>query len=195
MIERFAAADLPQLEGVVDRRTFLPTLAEGRRVLHLGCVDEGLTAERSGTGALLHEELNLVASDLVGVDLSSAGLKELGAIVPGSYVHGDVEHLGLLQLPACDLVIAAELIEHLGSPHLFYAELRRYLVWSGASAVLTTPNAHGWVGQLRFAVTRRELVHPDHVLVYTPTTLDRSLRASGLLPTGWWSHAWERVGS
>lgn len=192
MSDRFAATALPQNTRLVDRRKFLPSVAAGRRVLHLGCVDEGLTTERSGTGALLHEELAKVATELTGVDLSRDGLHDLEAIVPGTYIHGNVEELSTLDLPSCDLVIAAELIEHLGNPARFYEGLHTYLSATGASAILTTPNAHGWVNQARFALLRSELVHPDHVLVYSPTTLHRALSAANLEPVEWWSHGWSR---
>ena len=195
MLSTGVETDLPALAGVVDRRFFLPELAAGQRVLHLGCVDEGLTMQRSGTGALLHEQLAQVARDLVGVDISREGLELLESLVPGRYVHGDIETLGSLQLPPCDLVIVAEVIEHLKNPHRFYCELASYLRGSGATAVLTTPNAHGWVNQLRFAATRKELVHEDHLLVYTPTTLARSLTTANLKPTAWWVHSWARGGS
>lgn len=186
---------LPALAGVVDRRVFLPSLARDKKVLHLGCVDDGLTEQKSGTGALLHEELERNAQSLVGVDISEEGLAVLESIVPGTYIHGDIESLDRLDLPACDLVIAAEVIEHLKNPHRFYSGLAEYLKHSNGLAVLTTPNAYGWVGQMRFAVTRQELVHEDHLLVYTPITLWHSLRVAGLEPVKWWVHSWSRDNS
>lgn len=187
--------ELPPSNGVIDRRTFLPRMAQGQRVLHLGCVDEGLTLARSGTGRLLHEELARVADTLVGVDLSAAGLAELQSVVPGDYVHGNVEELGDLDLPEVDLVIAAELIEHLPNPGRFYRALGEYLRSTGARALLTTPNSYSWVNQAKFAFTRREPTHPDHVLTYSPVTLQRTLESAHLEPVAWWCHAWKRPAS
>jgi SAM-dependent methyltransferase len=178
---------------VVDRRTYLPDRARGLRVVHLGCVDEHLTRARSGTGDLLHEELAKVAKTLVGVDVSGAGIDLMRSLVPGDYVVGDVEALDRLELPdACDLVIAAELIEHLGAPALFLDGLRAYLGRTGATALITTPNAYSWTNSARFALRRREWVHPDHRLVYTPVTLQRTIERAGLTIDSFRVHAWRR---
>lgn len=166
---------------IVDRRRFVPELARGKRVLHLGCVDEHVTAARHGTGDLLHQELSAVATELVGVDLSRDGLDEIARLVPGRYLHGDVEHLELIDLPQeVDLVVAAELIEHLGAPSLFLEGLRTYLERTGATAVITTPNAYSWRHFLAVALRRPEPVHEDHRVLYSLTTLSRSLTAAGL---------------
>lgn len=185
-----SAVRCPPPDGIVDQRVWLPERAAGRRVVHLGCVDDRLTEERAGTGDLLHEELAKVAAELVGVDISAAGIELMRTLVPGPYEVGDVEHLGDLDLPECDLVIAAEIIEHLGSPGLFLSGLRDYLAGTGASALITTPNALGWRIMAKWTMRRREVTHPDHRLIYTPTTLLRTMELSGLRVDGLWSHTW-----
>ena len=182
----------PRIDGVVDRRRYLPQRASGLRVVHLGCVDEHLTRIRAGTGDLLHEELMAVAKELVGVDISKQGLADLSALVPGRYVQGDVEELSSLGLPEqCDLVVAAELIEHVANPGRFLTELRRYLAATGATALITTPNAYSWTHFVTFALRRREMTHPDHLCLYSPTTLVRALEGAGLEAKALYAHAWQ----
>jgi 2-polyprenyl-3-methyl-5-hydroxy-6-metoxy-1,4-benzoquinol methylase len=183
-------SSLPPVDGIVDRRMYLPQRAAGLRVLHLGCVDEHLTAERAGTGSLLHEELAKVATDLTGVDISKDGLDLLAGLVPGVYVHGDVEHLDELELPPCELVIAPELIEHLGAPAAFLRQLRTYLSATGATALVTTPNAYSWRHFASVSVRRREMVHPDHRVLFSPSTLLRSFDDAGLEVERFLVHAW-----
>jgi hypothetical protein len=183
---------LPPCDGVVDRRAFLPGLARDRKVVHLGCVDEHLTLARAGTGDLLHQELHRVCASLLGVDISVDGLAALRSVVPGDYLHGDVERLDELVLPAAEVVIAAELIEHLGNPGLFLDGLHAYLTQTGAVAVVTTPNAYAWAATARFGLWAREATHPDHRLVYSPVTLDITLQRSGLQPVRRYAHAWHR---
>lgn len=176
---------------VVDRRRFVPELALGQRVVHLGCVDEHVTQQRHGTGDLLHQELAAVAADLVGVDLSRAGLEEIERLVPGRYLHGDVEHLDDLDLPEdTDLVVAAELIEHLGAPSHFLEGLHRYLVRTEATAIITTPNAYSWRHFATVAARRPEAVHEDHRLLYSLVTLERSLTAADLAIVRVMVHTW-----
>lgn len=183
---------LPRCDGSVDRRSFLPALARGRRVVHLGCVDEHLTLERAGTGRLLHQELAAVADDLLGVDISHDGLEQLRGLVPGSYLEADVERLDDLDLPDADLVLAPEIIEHLANPGAFLHGLRGYLARTGAQGVITTPNAYGWTGWATFAGRGREATHPDHVLLYSPITLEVALGRAGLRPVQRFAHRWSR---
>lgn len=187
-----ATRELPPCDGPVDRRRYLPARATGARVVHLGCVDEGHFEARWSGGDLLHAQLAEVAAELVGVDLSEAGTARLAERVPGAYLVGDVEELGRIGLPeSCDLVIAGELIEHLPNPGRFLDELRAYLATSGATAILTTPNAYAWMGFARFAIGRREPTHPDHLLIYSPTTLVRVLEHAGLEVVAFHGHRWE----
>ena len=183
-------AQLPECDGVINRRTFLPEKASGRRILHLGCVDEHLTASRVGTGDLLHEELTKTSTSLVGVDISKTGLEVIASLCPGEYVQGNVESMDLSQFEDIDLVIVAELIEHLGSPAMFYENLADFLRGNGATAILTTPNAYYWSAFLRFSLAQHELTHPDHRLYYSPTTLEKSLSEAGLVIHERYAHAW-----
>jgi 2-polyprenyl-3-methyl-5-hydroxy-6-metoxy-1,4-benzoquinol methylase len=134
-----------------------------------------------------------VADSLVGVDISQDGLDLLRERLPGEYVHGDVERLDSVALPRrIDLVIASELIEHLPNPGAFLTGLRGLLADRHAEALVTTPNSYGWVSFAKLAVRRREPVHPDHLMVYSPYTLAQTLRVSGLELCDLWVHDWAR---
>lgn len=182
-------APLPTVDGIIDQRAYLVDRVRGIRVLHLGCVDDGLTDVRAGTGLLLHEELARTSLELTGVDISEAGIARLQQIVPGRYVVGDVEHFEDLDLPDVDLVIAAEVIEHLASPGLFLHGLHVYLETSGATAVITTPSAYSWRGLVTLVFNRRDRVHPDHLLMYSPVTFVKALERAGLEVTSFRIHA------
>ena len=186
---------LPLLAGTVDRRRYLVEQATGRRVLHLGCVDDRLTETRLRSGVLLHEQLMRVATELTGVDISEPGIALLRVRVPGRYEVGNVERLDDVPVPdAVDLVIASELIEHLPNPGRFLAGLGRLLERTGASALITTPNAYSWAAFAKLAVRRREATHPDHVLLYSPYTLVHALQGAGLRVEALHMHDWERGG-
>lgn len=184
---------LPPIAGVVDRRAFLLREVTGRRVVHLGCVDDRLTESRLDAGLLLHARFAEVASSLVGVDISEPGIELLRERVPGAYEVGDVQALATVPLPnEVDVVVASELIEHLPNPGLFLVGLRDLLAARGATGIITTPNAYGWVSFAKLARRRREPTHPDHVLVYSPYTLVNALQAAGLVVDELWMHDWDR---
>ena len=183
-------ARLPTGVEVVDQRVWLPERVRGLRVAHLGCVDEPLTNERIGTGELLHEELDRTAGALVGVDISADGIERLRAVVPGSYVCGNIEELDVLPISDIDLVLAAEVIEHLPSPGRFLSSLATVLAREGARGIITTPNAYSWRMGAQMYLRRREVVHPDHLLAYTPATLLRALDVAGLQLERLRVHSW-----
>ena len=182
---------LPTLTSIVDRREAMIEWSRDRRVVHLGCVDQHLLDHRHEQGLLLHADIVSVARSTIGVDLDAAGLERLGVLVPGDYRVGDVQELAELQLPLdTELVLAPELIEHLPLPGRFLRQLADFLAVSGAEAVITTPNAYDLVNVLRFVTTRRESVHPDHLLLFSPSTLDKIVSTVGLEVVERHVHRW-----
>jgi len=164
-------------------------------VLHLGCVDDRLTTARLDAGLLLHDQLQGVAAELTGVDISASGIDLLRRVLPGRYEVGDVEDLGAMALPSeLDLVIASELIEHLPNPGRFLEGFRALLASTGAQGIITTPNAYGWVGFAKMAARRREPTHPDHLLLYSPYTFVAALSRAGLVVDELLVHDWDRAG-
>jgi 2-polyprenyl-3-methyl-5-hydroxy-6-metoxy-1,4-benzoquinol methylase len=186
---------LRAIDGVVDRREFVLAKSKGKRVLHLGCVDDRLLEQRMATGQLLHAQLAQVAAEVIGVDISEAGLQRLEEAVPGRYLHANVEHLDELDdLGEFDIIVGSELIEHLANPGLFLRGLRRLLIGSNsqATAIITTPNSYSWSHFLRLALMKKEWTHPDHQLMFSPYTLVQALRGAGLSVEELLMHRWRR---
>jgi SAM-dependent methyltransferase len=156
---------------LVDRIEHLTALARGRRVIHVGFVDTGCQSMQANAGAWLHGHLNDVASSLVGIDVNEAGVAE--AVEAGYEAYAadcrDPEALEALGIAPAQLVIAGEVIEHLDDPGAFLAGLHA-LVAPGGQLVVTTPNAYGLFNVLA-SLARREINHPDHVMMFTWRTL------------------------
>ena len=185
------ATDFSQLEMVhrlppatlVDRFDYLSDLAAGKRVVHIGFVDAGCQALNQESGAWLHEHLAGTASDLIGLDLDTAGVEN--ARRRGYEAHvvdcRDVDAVRTLDLAPADLVVAGEVIEHLDDPGSFLDGVHA-LVAPGGMLVVTTPNATGLVNAAAL-LGNFEVQHPDHVVMYTCQTLDAMLTR----------HRWEPV--
>jgi len=184
-------SDFSQLEMVhrlpparlVDRFDYLCDLVRGRRVVHVGFVDAGCQLLNEQSGAWLHEHLATTAAELVGLDLDAAGVDD--ARRRGYDAHTvdcrDVEAIRALNLPAADVVVAGEVIEHLDDPGSFLDGVHA-LVAPGGLLVVTTPNATGLVNAAAL-LGNYEVNHPDHVVMYTCATLDAMLTR----------HRWEPV--
>ena len=148
---------------LVDRIGFVLERARGRRVIHLGFVDETRMDERMRQGSWLHAQLARVAAEVVGIDVSADGVR--AAAADGYDVHQadceDADAVAALGLEPADIVLAGELVEHLTSPGRMLDAVRP-LVRRGGDLVVTTPNAHAFTNVLA-GLLGRELVNVDHV--------------------------------
>lgn len=171
----------------VERNPFLIERARGKRVLHLGCADEHLVDQKIKDNAHLHAQLASVARELWGVDVSREGISQLRQAGFSNLIHGDVERLDEiedLRNRDFDVIIAGELIEHLSNPGLFLNGCRS-LCSAGTDLILTTPNALVY-SQPLFALLNREAIHPDHTLMWSPTTLRKLVTRSGFAIREFW---------
>jgi SAM-dependent methyltransferase len=165
--------------GPCDRAELLLDFCAGRRVVHVGFVDERRMEAKLESGAWLHARLADVSDSIVGLDLSDEGVswaKEQGfeAYAVDAQSPEDVAALGLK--PA-DVVVAGEIIEHLDAPGPFLRAMRELLEPQGL-LVVTTPNAYRLLNFLAPA-SGSELIHPDHTSWHSPHTLRNLLTRNG----------------
>ena len=189
----FYKSKLPSASWVPDRDAALLTLIRSERVLHVGCADAPLTAAKLRDGSVLHQKVLAEADTVLGVDIDVSGLAALRAQVGGEYLHADATDTAALA-PALairpTIVLAADVIEHVGAPGSFLDALAMFSARCvpPPKLLLSTPNALSVRGPI-LAAAGLELVHPDHRMIFTPTTLARSLAMAGYRPTSWWSYS------
>src|SRR5262245_36578236 len=139
---------VPQLSIIADRAKWLVERATGRSVLDIGC-----------TGPI-SDRIRKVASAYHGVDCQ--------------YVNGcdvlDIDHRPDLipQYEDVDLVIASEVLEHLGNPGYFLLALKEH--YPGRQTIITVPHAGGYSTH-----NGCEVVNKEHVAWYSYTTLKNLL--------------------
>lgn len=147
----------------------------GKRVLHLGCTDSPFTQGKLENGASLHLKLEPASAEIVGVDIDEIGLTMLGKFCQKSkLLCFDVESPSFVnELSAThrefDLVVCADIIEHLNNPGAMLSNLSR-IMKPNSKLIVTTINALAAKLFLR-ALCGREAVHPDHVSYYSFATL------------------------
>ena len=165
------------------RDNVILNLCRGRRVIHVGCTDWPYTESGLSSGTLLHAKLINVTESVVGVDVDAAGIKLLETALPGEYVVQDLttEVLAQSVLIGAEVILAADVLEHVSDEAAFLAGLARLAERAGASCsvVVTTPNGLGLRNSI-FTLFRREIIHPDHRRVHTPRTLRAVLEQAGL---------------
>lgn len=188
----FYKSKLPSPSWVPDRDATLLRLVRSERVLHLGCADAPLTAAKLGDGGVLHQKVLAEAETVLGVDIDITGLALLEAHVGGEYLHIDATDAAAL-VPALStrptIVLAADIIEHVGDTGSLLDALAAFSARCAPPPrlLLSTPNALSVRGPI-LAAAGVELVHPDHRMIFTPTTLARTLSIAGYRPTSWWTY-------
>jgi 2-polyprenyl-3-methyl-5-hydroxy-6-metoxy-1,4-benzoquinol methylase len=165
----------------VDREAFVLEHCRGKSVLHVGCVGDRML--RDGEREL-HYRIADVTSELWGLDINASGMKamkdQLSAACGKRVVGGDAEHLPEIDgLPtAFDVVLLADIVEHVGNPALVLRGARERVAPSG-SILLTTPNVGGLTALLRF-LRAREMWASAHTFWFSFSTLRRLCERCGL---------------
>lgn len=123
----------------------------------------------------LHEEISNQAFDTIGID-NSFSIPEEGVTLKNSkIIKGDCANKTTISGYDVDVIVAGELIEHLPNPIEFLATLKK--LYSGKTAILTTPNATN-LSNVLLALLKRESMHIDHVNIYSYKTLYSLCRRS-----------------
>lgn len=173
---------LPRVRRVHGRHAYVLDRCAGRRVLHIGCVDSGILAERFARGELMHQRLAAVASELWGVDVDADGIAFLQAHGVPNLAVADAATVGghpALAGRAFDVIVASELVEHLSNPGLFLDSVQALMTPGRTELILSVPNAFKY-GTLVGLLRGHELVHPDHNVYFSYYTLTNLLGKHGL---------------
>src|SRR5262245_6883959 len=146
------------------------------RVLDLGC----------GSG-LLGEQLRAAGHEVVGVDVTEYdGVRDrLDAFFAGNLGEGIPDAVG----GDYDVVVAADVLEHLRDPDRVLADIAKRLA-PGGSVMASVPNFAHWyprsrVALGRFDYDRRGILDRDHVRFFTKHSFERVLDNSGYRVRRW----------
>jgi 2-polyprenyl-3-methyl-5-hydroxy-6-metoxy-1,4-benzoquinol methylase len=155
---------------VAERTAYLSDLVRGKRLLDLGVVDHF-----AGSGQHLHRQLAGAAVESLGIDVVPDGIEALrreGFNVRTCDITRDAID------GAFDVIVAGELIEHLGRPEALFQIARRNLA-PGGRLVLTTPNPY-YLGRIRDSLLGRSRENADHVSLWSPSGIAEMAEREGL---------------
>ncbi|PVY56442.1 MULTISPECIES: methyltransferase domain-containing protein [unclassified Simplicispira] len=171
--------DLGNKGPALRRSDRLLQLAQGQRLLHVGCCDHlQLIQGKRARGLYLHENLCRVATQCVGIDTNTEGVALLRSTgFPETYTPDDAPLCSVVdgQPQAYDLCLLADVIEHVGNPVEFLSGMRRYQF---KRLIVVTPNAFRW----RNSFPGGEAINTDHRFWFTPYTLCKVLVDAGYEP-------------
>lgn len=174
MTLKYSVGEKITISRPVNRISYICQAVKGKKVLDLGCWDETALVKRNSK-MWLHEEISNEALDTIGID-NSISIPEEGVTLKNSKIlKGDCTNQTSISGFDIDVIVAGELIEHLPNAIEFLATLKK--LYSGKTAILTTPNATN-LSNILLALLKRESMHIDHVNIYSYKTLSSLCRRS-----------------
>lgn len=158
------------------RNAALLTLASGRKLLHIGCVDHPpLIEAKIAAGQYLHKLLVDKNRDNVvyGLDNNVQGLRVMKEMGFKNLFSNFSELQGL----SFDTVLIPDTIEHLQNPGQFLDSVKAL---SFEKIIVSVPNAYSLENRL---FLRSESINSDHRTLYSPYSLCKLLTESGFKVT------------
>jgi 2-polyprenyl-3-methyl-5-hydroxy-6-metoxy-1,4-benzoquinol methylase len=154
----------------------------GHQLLLRRCKDARLVLDVGCSAGVLDRELVAQGAVVDGIEIDPVAAAE-AAIICRRVLVGDVESLELPNQGDYNVILMADLIEHLKDPVKVMARLRPLLKADGV-LLLTTPNVANWSIRLRLLAGRwdyseRGLLDRTHLRFFTRRTLIAAVRDAG----------------
>jgi 2-polyprenyl-3-methyl-5-hydroxy-6-metoxy-1,4-benzoquinol methylase len=174
----------PKRTNVGERNIYLKEKVIGTRVVHLGCTDWPLLDLQIENNNLLHSQLLMQCSEVLGIDVDSEGISYMRDSFPAEkFVLGDIatsaETRDEIVEFRPDWILVPDVIEHVENGRDFLIGLKDILSRSDCAAIITTPNSTSLKTFLPLFVGV-DFTHVDHCLIHNEFTLVHALKDSGL---------------
>ncbi|MCC8991983.1 MAG: methyltransferase domain-containing protein [Streptococcus sp.] len=165
---------------LIDRDSTIVSICKGKSVLHIGAADSPFHEDKAKQGILLHQKVEHVASELIGVDVDQEAIEDLKKWGVKNIILGDIQSKELLSGKIFDVVLCCDVIEHVDGPRQLLDAAARFL-GEHSSLIITTINATAAKPVLR-AIFGYEAVHPDHICYFSFGTLFQLIHRCKLKP-------------
>lgn len=174
-----------------DRGNFLREHAgTGKRVLDIGCRDGALTGYFSE------------GNSVVGLDIDSVALARAKKVLGIETRHIDLNGPWDVPSGTFDVVVAAEVVEHLYYPERVFSKIAEVLK-PGGIILGTVPNAFSFIHRLRYLRRQKRntpLADPTHINHFTMDELRalleshfKEVEVGGLGRLGWLAHRYPQT--
>lgn len=164
-------------EFVENRDDYFEKICANKKALHIGACDAPYTLKKHEQGLLLHEKLNRVCSEIVGVDVDDEAICIMEGLGYKNIVRFDMNRIDELEFVP-DVIVFGETIEHLMNTEVALTNISKVMN-ENCELLISTPNAFCLYNFLR-ALRKFENVHEDHKHYFSPQTLRQLLEANGL---------------
>lgn len=161
------------LGGGTKKIEWINQYVKNRNVLDIGCCGEGEMAYLKDNW--LHGHIDSVASQCTGLDLNEKAINHLASL-GYDVIAGNAQKFNLTTL--FDVVVAADILEHLEDMKGFFISVSRVLSEDGY-LIITTPNPWFLLRFISCIVKGYTYVNPDHVTWFCVSTVRELLSRYG----------------
>ena len=177
----------PSDEVLKSRIEWLREFCQNKKVVHVGCVDHEIEMVRQKLkrGKWLHAHLMEVSTRVLGVDIDALGIDKLRQEMQiDDLIVADllVDSCEAIFEDQWDMMLLAEVLEHIGNPVYFLARLRERFSKVADEFIITVPNAFA-EEIFKGARSGVEMINSDHRFWFTPYTISKICIDAGLTPT------------
>jgi len=127
------------------------------------------------TNTWLHSKISNAAEIVHGVDIDKKEINKMNKSGYQFYLYTELEKLNNVY----DVIVLADVIEHVGDPETFLRNYSRYLNDKG-KIILTTPNCNRARNFISILLFNKYGLNPEHTMWFCPKTLTRLILNSGL---------------
>lgn len=168
---------IPKIK-MIRRDDWLIEACRGKLVLHIGCTDSLMIDNKISNQELLHFKLAAVAKNIIGLDIDREGIEKLSKLMPDcSFIVHSAEELNsctALSRESFDLIVAADVIEHISNIGLFLSGVANLLEPQG-KLLISTPQSFSLKRMIPMLFMGYENVHPEHIGYFSVATLSHLL--------------------
>lgn len=173
-----------------DRITWIKTILNGKKVLHVGCCDHlDIIEWRRNNNSWLQGILDEVCDVVQGIDINNEAVDYVNgkALCKRKVLLGDVTDDSINDMWPRDInfdfVLLGEILEHVDNPVDFLKKMSSNLKKNGfkGKIVITVPNAMAFARYLRYR-PGFEPINTDHRYWFTPFTISKVMYRAGMVP-------------
>ncbi|MBN1144185.1 MAG: class I SAM-dependent methyltransferase [Bacteroidales bacterium] len=159
---------------ITDKYSAIRNMCRNCEVLDVGCVGQDANFQ---TGKWLHNEIKAVAKKVTGVDIDSEKMERLKKegyhLLHVSELDENPEFF--------DIIVMADVIEHVSDPVGFLKSYSRFLKPTG-KMIISTPNANRAVNFFSILLYNNYSVNDEHTCWFCPLTLAEVIQRAELKP-------------
>jgi hypothetical protein len=180
----YAFFPMPPIQEIEIRPNVIFRLCAEKKVIHLGCTDHlPLIDARIRGGTYFHRQLTCVASACIGVDINTEAVNHLYKQGIRNVISADITLPGIkaIENENWDYMVIPDVLEHIPNPASFLSSIAEVYGSNVSRFIISVPNAYGNAMQAKEHYGQ-EVINYDHCFWFSPYTLCKVIKASGLVP-------------